>query len=603
VSNQNTQPTKIHYRTVLTEAVLILTFVLLSGSVFINCFKEAELDHPDDKEGGGYINAKGTACNSPERIGVKGANIYWTWSDLAEQTYLENVRQVFITRYSSLSIDPTTYEYDTLFVVLTDQIRDTVMECADVDTGFVHYWTDNDLILERNYRYVFRFANDDGIAANDSISVEYAHKFNNIDSTIVLTQWQSDTSISCKWDNLESLHDRIRVHWRYDQGGTIADIVIGSEVDSIVVINTNVRLNEKTRIEIYYGLESEGTVIWQRKPSTDTLTMVFKAVDDLLVVPFQYGINRLTWRYLSKETLPQAFVIEKSGADKIIVPNVEVVKQEIGGREYYTYYDTYINDPGATLPYKVYPQTDYHNGEAIDVDCPGSSQIEGFSYVDTVYDGDKTGGFYISLYEMTVAEFIQIFNENIADTVIYRENVRSMDKIIRIDPASQKLILANQEYSNHPMDYLTWALARRIVSSMSDGSATYRLPTEEEWEWAARAFSTEKKPYPWGWDDPSSNYCNYNNFYSSGTVPVDTLNQGRVDIFWHQQIKGPFHMSGNVKEWVSNTYTLRSLAAYRAKGGSWHDVAKTAIQIGDTSGTYTSQDAVGGIRVIKTIKY
>ncbi|MEN3353141.1 MAG: hypothetical protein V7640_1299 [Betaproteobacteria bacterium] len=98
---------------------------------------------------------------------------------------------------------------------------------------------------------------------------------------------------------------------------------------------------------------------------------------------------------------------------------------------------------------------------------------------------------------------------------------------------------ADADYGNHPVVEVPWAGA--VASCKSRGK---RLPTEAEWEKAARG--TDARRYPWGNELPNRDRARYASGYNE-TAPVDAYPGGASPY-------GAWDMSGNAWEWVSSAY-------------------------------------------------
>jgi formylglycine-generating enzyme len=129
-------------------------------------------------------------------------------------------------------------------------------------------------------------------------------------------------------------------------------------------------------------------------------------------------------------------------------------------------------------------------------------------------------------------------------------------------------------YGDHPVVEVSWygAVAFAYYLNELEGKAQtydlsdwsmdataggYRLPTEAEWEYAARG--TDGRSYPWG-DSIDSSYANYYNSgdpYDDGTTPVGYYDATNKDGFATSDGSSPcgaHDMSGNVWEWVNDWY-------------------------------------------------
>ena len=167
-----------------------------------------------------------------------------------------------------------------------------------------------------------------------------------------------------------------------------------------------------------------------------------------------------------------------------------------------------------------------------------------------------------------------------------------------------KLYFSSPNYNDYPVVGVTWEQAEafcawrtnyllRGLGPQARYIQRYRLPTEIEWEYAARG--KEGNPYPWQGDEAKSkDGCFFANFKPDrGNYTEDgNLITSRVGIYGANS-NGLFDMAGNVAEWTSTVYTeagvnamadLNPQLVYNAakedpyvlkrksvRGGSWKD--------------------------------
>jgi formylglycine-generating enzyme required for sulfatase activity len=110
---------------------------------------------------------------------------------------------------------------------------------------------------------------------------------------------------------------------------------------------------------------------------------------------------------------------------------------------------------------------------------------------------------------------------------------------------------------DHPVVQVSWEDAVAYAKW-----AGKRLPTEQEWEKAARG--TDGREYPWGNQEPTHGLCNFN-MHEGRTTPVGKYSPQGDSPF------GCVDMSGNVWEWTSSE---GEQCGRVLRGGGWSHPAE-----------------------------
>ncbi|MCJ7432960.1 MAG: bifunctional serine/threonine-protein kinase/formylglycine-generating enzyme family protein [Anaerolineales bacterium] len=164
--------------------------------------------------------------------------------------------------------------------------------------------------------------------------------------------------------------------------------------------------------------------------------------------------------------------------------------------------------------------------------------------------------FYIDKYEVT--------NESY-DACVYAVKCRRPQQT---GSATRSTYYKNTVFANYPVIYVDWKMAKAYCEWRGA-----RLPTEAEWEKAARG--TDGRSYPWEGDKLDCSFANFSGCVGD-TTPVDQHEKG-------QSVYGVYGMAGNVWEWTSTLFRQYPYNATdgredpdasgkrMARGGSWHE--------------------------------
>ena len=108
---------------------------------------------------------------------------------------------------------------------------------------------------------------------------------------------------------------------------------------------------------------------------------------------------------------------------------------------------------------------------------------------------------------------------------------------------------------NYPLQGVNWDSATAYCNWLSAKTGKkYRLPTEAEWEKAARG--TDQRRYPWG-NTIDHSYANFTGGFNFGTLAgyYDGSKRGELQTHNNGSPYGAFDMAGNVQEWCQDWYS------------------------------------------------
>ena len=166
--------------------------------------------------------------------------------------------------------------------------------------------------------------------------------------------------------------------------------------------------------------------------------------------------------------------------------------------------------------------------------------------------------FVIDRWPVTNAAFAEFLNAAGARASTGERWFDADDPDARIHAASGKWI-ADPGFADHPVVEVPWAGAREYCAWRKK-----RLPTEAEWEKAARGM--DERRYPWGNDAPDARRAHYAAGYNQ-TAPVTNAAAGASPF-------GVEDLAGNAWEWVSSLYLPYP---YRADDGR-EDLAADGVR-------------------------
>ncbi len=230
-----------------------------------------------------------------------------------------------------------------------------------------------------------------------------------------------------------------------------------------------------------------------------------------------------------------------------------------------------VDDPGSIEIIGLFPEQ-RSSGET-----GGMALVSAGSFVmgpDSMPAVVNVDSFWIDLSEATNSAFAQFLNGDTAYGRYFHDSMAIEN--------SNEGYQAKTGFGNHPVTFVSRTAANAFCTW-----AGKRLPSEAEWEKAARG--TEGQTYPWGNAPPDTTLLNWSNKFD-GTTAVGSFEAGKSPY-------GLYDMCGNVYEWCADR--LESNGNYVRKGGGWNSNSSYIQPWRQSSASASTKEKALGFRCAK----
>jgi formylglycine-generating enzyme required for sulfatase activity len=183
--------------------------------------------------------------------------------------------------------------------------------------------------------------------------------------------------------------------------------------------------------------------------------------------------------------------------------------------------------PANTRHHPAEPEMVFVEGGTFTMGCTAEQNGNCFSNEEPAHQV-TVDGFYIGKYEVTQAQWKAIMGTTVR---------QQRDKVGKNG--------VHGEGDNYPIYYVSWDEAQAFISRLNEATGKkYRLPTEAEWEYAARG-GKKSKNYKYSGSNNIDDVAWHDGNSGRKAHPVGTKSPNEL---------GLYDMSGNVWEWCNDWY-------------------------------------------------
>ena len=406
------------------------------------------------------------------------------------------------------------------------------------------------------------------------------------------------------WQDNSSGEEGFRIDKKVGENDWIKEY---ANVDSNVIswIDDNAEINENLsyRVFAYSGdivSDSVDTEIIDNNIPTPT-NLELSVVDDIAELTWEYELGGIEGFRIEKKSIDGDWSLIADNMNPNLREWTVTEFEDLDSYRIMAFYQEYKSDVSNEVNYNQ----DWSNVPAGNFTWGENDEIQSIDHDYMIMKYEVTNQEYVEYLGAALADgIISVMSESVTGYYSGDENYGAgnyefydLDGYERINWDGNDFIIEDG-FAEHPVVEVSWFGANAYAEYYG-----FRLPTEQEWEKAARGMTGYE--YPWGntLSGYRANYWDSGDSWDNGTTPVGYYNgeSGTTD---SPSPYGCYDMCGNVKDWTDSWYVGSSFNRRVLRGGAWnYSYSGDGLWSWYPSGSYpTGSDRYSSFRCARTIE-